>query len=93
MNHQTHLDDNLGEDDNSQALKYSIYVIREENDLDQYINKEVIEPEGDAAKSRANRIITYSIKDHLIPHVSSLKTPKEVFDYVTKQSKKNKRLL
>ena len=29
------------------------------------------------------RIIEDSIKDHLIPHVSSLKTPKEVFDFLT----------
>ena len=28
-----------------------------------------------------------SIKDHLIPHLSSLKTPKEVFDALTKMFK------
>ena len=33
---------------------------------------------------KAKRIITDSIKDHLIPHVSSLKTPKEVFDALPK---------
>ena len=31
-----------------------------------------------------NRIIVDSIKDHLISHVSSFKTPKEVFDALTK---------
>ena len=30
------------------------------------------------------RIIADSIKDHLIHHVSSLKTPNEVFDALTK---------
>ena len=30
------------------------------------------------------RIITDSIKDHLIPQVSSLKTPKSMFDALTK---------
>ena len=30
------------------------------------------------------RIIYDSIKDHLIPQVSSLKTPKEMFDTMTK---------
>ena len=54
--------------------------------------KKFYEPEGDEAKARANRIIEYSIKDHLIPHVSSLKT-KEVFDAMMKQSKNNKILL
>ena len=29
---------------------------------------------------KAKRIITYSIKDHLIPQVSSKDTPKEMFD-------------
>ena len=34
------------------------------------------EPEGDEAKARAKNIIADSIQDHLIPHVSSLKTLK-----------------
>ena len=32
---------------------------------------------------KARRIIADSIKDHLIRHVSSLKTPKEMFDSLT----------
>ena len=40
------------------------------------MSREVLVPEGDEAKARAKRIITDSIKYHLIPHVSSLKTPK-----------------
>ena len=55
--------------------------------MDSYINKEVPVLEGDEAKAlhkkklvMKNRIITDSIKDHLIPHVSSLKTPKEMFE-------------
>ena len=32
----------------------------------------------------AKRIIADSIKDHLIPKVSSLKTPKAMFDSLTK---------
>ena len=30
------------------------------------------------------RIIANSIKDHIIPHMSSLKTPKEMFDSLSK---------
>ena len=66
-------------------------LILEENDLDQYISKEVPEPEGDEAKAihkkklvKYKRIITDYIKDHIIPHVSSLKTPKEVFNDLMK---------
>ena len=33
---------------------------------------------------KAKKIIVDSIKDHLIPQVSSLKTPKEMFDSFTK---------
>ena len=33
---------------------------------------------------KAKKIVADSIKDHLISHVSSLKTPKEMFDTLTK---------
>ena len=59
--------------------------------MDQYISEEVIEIEGDESKDShkknlvmSKRIIVDSIKDHLIPHVSSFKTPKEVFDALKK---------
>ena len=55
----------------------------EENELDSYISEEVLVPEGDEAKAlhkknliKAKRIIVDSIMDHLVPYVSSLKTPK-----------------
>ena len=91
MTHHTQLEDKLGGVDNFRAWKYKISLILEENDLDQYITEEVPEPEGDEAKAthkknlvKAKRIIADSIKGHLIPHVSSFKTPKEVFDALTK---------
>ena len=34
--------------------------------------------------AKDKRIIADSIKDHLIPHVSSFKIPKEVYDALTK---------
>ena len=59
--------------------------------MDSYINEEVPIPEGDEAKDlhknklvMDKRIIFYSINDHLIPQVSSLKTPKAMFDALTK---------
>jgi hypothetical protein len=49
-----------------------------------------MEPDDAAKKAkhqkdtiRAKRIIANSIKDHLIPYVSSKKTPKEMFDALT----------
>ena len=54
--------------------------------MDTYISGEVPVLEGDKAKAlhkknfvKAKRIIVDSIKDHLIPQVYSLKTPKEMF--------------
>jgi hypothetical protein len=50
-----------------------------------------LEPEEEASKEeykkdmiRAKIIIAYSIKDHLIPQVSSKNTPKEMFDSLTR---------
>ena len=73
------------------SCKYRISLVLEENELDSYISGEVLVPEGDEAKAlhkknfvKAKTIIVDSIKDHLIPHVSSLKTPKAIFDALTK---------
>ena len=66
-------------------------MVFEENELDSYINEEVLVLEEDEAKAlhkkklvMEKRIIVDSIKDHLIPQVSSLKTPKSMFDALTK---------
>ena len=91
MSHHTKLDENIEGADNFQAQKYRISLVLEENELDSYINEEVPIPEGDEAKAlhkkklvMAKRIIADSIKDHLIPPVSSLKTPKAMFDALTR---------
>ena len=91
MSHHTKLDKNLEGADNFRAWKYRISLFLEENELDSYIHEEVPVPEGDEAKAlckknmvMAKRIIADSIKDHLIPQVSSLKTPKAMFDAPTK---------
>ena len=59
--------------------------------MDTYISGEFPVPEGDEAKAlhknnlvKAKKIIVDSIKDYLIPQVSSLKTPKEMFVSLTK---------
>ena len=90
MNH-TKVEDKLEGADNFRAWKYKISLILEENDLVKYVNKEVLEPEGEEEKAnhkknmiRAKKIIADSIKDNLIPHVSSLNTPKKMFNALTK---------
>ena len=80
MSHHTKLDENLEGDDNFRSWKYRISLVLEENDLDSYIHEEVPFLEGDEVKAlhknkmvMEKRIIADSIKDHLIPQVSSLK--------------------
>ena len=87
MSHHTKLDENIEGDDNFRSWKYRISLVLEENELDSYISEEVPTPEGDEAKAlhmnklfMDKRIIVDSIKDHLIPQVSSLKIPKAMFD-------------
>ena len=79
------LDENLEGDDNFRSWKYKISLVLEENELDSYVHEEIPVPKGDEAKGlhkkklvMEKRIIADSIKDHLIPQVSSLKTPKAV---------------
>ena len=91
MSHHTKLDENLEGYDNFRAWKYRISLVPEENELDSYIHEEVPNPKGDEGKAlhkkkmvMAKRIIIDSIKDHLIPQVSSLKTLKAMFDALTK---------
>ena len=55
--------------------------------MDSYITEEVLVLEGDEAKALHNKNLVKAKKiivDHLIPQVSSLKTPKEMFDFLTK---------
>ena len=85
MTLSTKLDENLKGADNFRAWKYRVMLILEEHDLEGFIETNIPEPEEDEAKAKhkkslikAKRIIADSIKDHLIPHVSSLRTPKEM---------------
>ena len=91
MSHHTKLDKNIEGSDKFRAWKYRISLVMEENELDSYINEEVPVLEGDEAKTlhkkklvMDKRIIADSIKDHPIPHVSSLKTHKAMYDALTK---------
>jgi hypothetical protein len=66
--------------------KYRIGLILEENGLAKFVKEvsEFVDVVENAKHQkdiiRAKRIIADSIKDHLIPYVSSKKTPKEMFD-------------
>jgi hypothetical protein len=87
----TKLVDKIEGVENFRSWKYRIGIILEENDLARFIKQEVLEHADAVDKEkhqndiiRAKRIIADSIKDHLIPQVSSKKTPKEMFEALTR---------
>ena len=87
MTNNTNLDENLEGAKNFRAWKYRIMLILEDNDLEGFIKKEVAKQKGDEEKEKHKKdvikdkwIIADSIKDRLIPRVSSRRTPKEMFD-------------
>jgi hypothetical protein len=91
MSTSTKLVDKLEGVENFHAWKYRIGLILEENDLAKFIKENVLKPEENAAKEKykkdmikAKIIIADSIKDHLIPQVSSKNNPKDMFDSLTR---------
>ena len=91
MTLSTKFDEKLEGADNFRAWKYRVMLILKEHDLEGFIEANILETEGDETKAKhkkslikAKRIIADSIKDHLIPHVSSLRTPKEMFDALSR---------
>ena len=90
MSARTNLVDKIEGMEKFHAWKYRIGLILEENELARFIKEDVLEPADAADKAKhqkdtikAKIIIADSIKDHLIPQVSSKKTPKEMFDALT----------
>ena len=87
----TTLEDSLEDIENFLAWNYRIGLILKENVLENYIKDEVAEPKEDEAKEKHGqdiikkmRIIVDSIKYHLIPQVSSKKTPKKMYDAISR---------
>jgi hypothetical protein len=87
----TKLDEKLEGANDFRARKYRVMLILEENDLESFVEQDIEEPEADEAKAKykkdsikEKRIIVDSIKNHLIPQVSALKTPKQMMDALSR---------
>ena len=83
----TKFEDKMEGIENFLEWKYMIGLIIKESGLEKYIKDEVAKPTKVESKDKheqdlikAMRIITDSIKDHLIPQVSSKKTPNQMYD-------------
>jgi hypothetical protein len=62
-------------------------MILDENDLLEHVTVGVLEPEEEDQKTKhkknekkAKRIVSDSIKDHLIPHISELQTARQMYE-------------
>ena len=82
ITNNTNIEDKVEGVENFQAWNYRVLLVLEEHDLEEYVKGEVVEAKGDEDKAthkknlvKSKRIIYDSIKDHFIPHVSSLNTP------------------
>jgi hypothetical protein len=102
MSTSMRVEDRLDGADNFRSWKHRIQLSLEENELLDHVKKMLPELKDEEAKAKfkknevkAKRILTDSIKDHLIPNVSELKTTKEMFDALTRlyESKNTSRKL
>ena len=91
MTSSTNIDEKLEGVEKFREWKYRVTLILQENDFENLVKEIVAEPEEDEEKTKFKKnmikekgIIANSIKDHLIPHVSSLDTPKEMFEALTR---------
>ena len=87
----TKLEDKLEGLENFLAWKYMIGLIRKANRLENYIKDDISEPKEDESKEKHEqdlikemRNIIDFIKDHLIPQLSSKKTPKKMYDALSR---------
>jgi hypothetical protein len=90
------VEDRLDGAANFNSWKSRLLITLEESDLMKFVEEVVPEPDDASEKSqwkkndaKARKIIIYSVKDHLIPHISKLKTTKEMFDALKKLFESN----
>ena len=81
------VEDRLDGANNFRAWNLRITVILEEYDLQDFVELDLPEPEWEEElikfrkdRARVRRILIESTEDNLIPYVSGLKKPKEIFD-------------
>jgi hypothetical protein len=85
------VEDRLNGASNFNSWKSRLLITLEESDLMKFVEEFVPKPANASEKTRwkkndakARKIIIFSVKDHLIPHISPVKTTKEMFDALKK---------
>jgi hypothetical protein len=91
MSTSMRVEDRLNGEDKFRSWKHRVLLILEDNEILDHVKKLLPEPKEEEANTnfkrnevKAKRILTDSIKDHLIPNVSKLNTSKEMFDALTR---------
>jgi hypothetical protein len=81
------VEDRLDGTTNFSSWKSRLLITLEESDLMKYVEEVVPESTDDVEKSqwrkndaKAKKIIIYSVRDHLIPHISNLKKAKQMYN-------------
>jgi hypothetical protein len=72
---------------NFRSWKHRLQMILDENDLLEHVIVGVLEPDEEEQKTKhkknekkAKRIVSDSVKDHLIPHISELQTTRQMYE-------------
>ena len=85
------VEDRLDGSSNFNNWKARVIAILEENDIDHYVTVVVVKPTTNASRAsfkrnqaKARRIIYDSMKEHIMPIITPLKTTKECFDTLVK---------
>ena len=76
---------------NFRSWKLRLQMILDENDLLEHVTVDVPEPEEEEQKTKhkknekkAKRILSDSVNDHLIPHISELHTTRKMYEALNK---------
>jgi hypothetical protein len=90
------VEDRLDGTTNFSSWKSRLLITLKESDLMKYVEEVILESIDDAKKSqwrkndaKARKIIIYSVRDHLIPHISNLKTTKNMYNALKKLFESN----
>jgi hypothetical protein len=72
---------------NFRSWKHRLHMILDVNDILEHVMVGVPEPDEEEQKTKhkknakkTKRIVSYSVKDHLIPHISELKTTRQMYE-------------
>jgi hypothetical protein len=85
------VEDMLEGSGNFRSWKHRLQMILDENDLLEHVTVSVPEPEEEEQKTKhkknekkAKRIVSDSVKDHLIPHISELQTARQMYEALSR---------